>query len=441
MAASTQFGIETVAVIGAGPSGIAAAKITVFEQRSRVGGIWNTDFGSPAADATAYPSPVYHEMESNIPSEIMQYHNKPFPPDVPLLPDAEQVLRYLRAYAEDVIPHIQLKLRHEVIDTRPMPPSNWVLKVRDLETETLVEEVYDAVVVANGRYNKPYEPTIPGLYAWKQRYPDTVLHSKYFRDAKRFKDKKVLIIGFSSSGVDLANAIEPLCSKPLLICQKSADGLSPGSKGFAEGRTVLPSIIGFNAEDRSVLFSNGVEELGIDNVLLCTGYEYEYPFLSSLPGFENGRGDGNDQTYQHIFYMNNARLSFITAPLRVVAFPFAETQAAVVARVWSGRLSLPSNEDMVSWVERTKKLKGSGKDFHKMSYPDDADYMDEMYNWCQQAKSKQTGKSLAAPSWGKRERWLRGILHDIRRATEARGEERFLVKTVEDAGFQYTDNL
>ncbi|KAI0875487.1 hypothetical protein GGS24DRAFT_287211 [Hypoxylon argillaceum] len=131
----------------------------------------------------------------------------------------------------------------------------------------------------------------------------------------------------------------------------------------------------------------------------------------------------------------------MTVPLRVVAFPFAETQAAVIARVYSGRLSLPSNQDMVSWVEETKRVRGSGKDFQKMSYPIDADYMNEMYDWCQQAKSEQTGAYLAAPLWGGRERWLREKLHGIRRATEARGKDRFLVKTVEDVEFRYTGDV
>ncbi|KAM3452360.1 hypothetical protein NHJ13051_008005 [Beauveria bassiana] len=75
--------MKTIAVMGAGPSGIAAAKrllyedptseIVIFEQRSNVGGIWNTDATSPPNDVAAVPSPIYPSMESNISSEIMQF--------------------------------------------------------------------------------------------------------------------------------------------------------------------------------------------------------------------------------------------------------------------------------------------------------------------------------------------------------------------------------
>lgn len=251
--------------------------------------------------------------------------------------------------------------------------------------------------------------------------------------------KKVLIIGFSSSGVNTANAIEPVCAKPLLISQKSGDGLSPGSKGFQEGRFLLPPVIEFNAEDKTVLFADNTMESGIDYVLFCTGYEYEYPFLSSLPGFELGGGEGNTKTYQYIFHIDFVTLSFITMPLRVVAFPFAETQAAVVARVWSGRLSLPSYQDMEMWVNKTTEIRGPGKAFHKLSYPADADYINEMYDWCQQARAENAEKFLAPPIWGERERWLRRTSHDIRRATEAHGKERFAIKSIEDAGFHYSE--
>lgn len=45
-----------------------------------------------------------------------------------------------------------------------------------------------------------------------------------------------------------------------VVSQKSANNLSPRFKAFAEGKTLLPSIVEFNAENRSILFANGREE-------------------------------------------------------------------------------------------------------------------------------------------------------------------------------------
>lgn len=131
-------------------------------------------------------------MESNIPSEIMQYHNRPFPKDDPLLPDAGHVLDYLRGYAEDMCPQVDLKLRHEVKDVGRSDEDNnkeWVLRIQNLDMDQTIKEYYDAVVIANGRYNKAYEPSVPGLDSWKRAYPDSVFHSKFYRNARKFKNK------------------------------------------------------------------------------------------------------------------------------------------------------------------------------------------------------------------------------------------------------------
>ena len=78
------------------------------------------------------------------------------------------------------------------------------------------------------------------------------------------------------------------------------------------------------------------------------------------------------QGYQHIFYVPDPTIALNLVPLRVVAFPFSETQAAVIARVWSERLSLPEIEKMREWQENIRSQRGSGKRFDRMSYPVDA---------------------------------------------------------------------
>lgn len=188
-------------------------------------------------------------------------------------------------------------------------------------------------------------------------------------------------------------------------------------------------------EQRSVIFANGKEERDIDSIVFCTGYEYEYPFLSRLPGFEGGNGGGNVSTYLHIFHIDFPSLTFALLPLRVVAFPFAETQAAVIARVWSERLQLPSHDKRVEWLKERERLSGPGKEFHKLSFPADADYMNEMYQWCLSAQGETEKPYLRPPFWGLREKWLRETIHHIRLATEARGDKRFTVTSAADVGF------
>jgi cation diffusion facilitator CzcD-associated flavoprotein CzcO len=57
------------------------------------------------------------------------------------------------------------------------------------------------VVVATGRFNAPYIPDIPGLQAWADQFPDTVIHSRQYRRPEPYANQTVLIVGGSVSGV------------------------------------------------------------------------------------------------------------------------------------------------------------------------------------------------------------------------------------------------
>jgi hypothetical protein len=61
-------------------------------------------------------------------------------------------------------------------------------------------------------------------------------------------------------------------------------------------------------------------------------------------------------TFQHIFSISNPTLEFLALPQKAIPFPIAEMQASVVARVFSGRLFLPSKKTMQLWErERLEK--------------------------------------------------------------------------------------
>lgn len=142
--------------------------------------MWNTDAASPPNDVAAFPSPIYPGMESNIPSEIMQFDKHPFPEGTPLLAGAGQVLKYIQDYGKGVL-HL-VKYRHQVTDVSPKLQEDepcWRLRVHNLDSQTVLDHYYDAVIVANGRYNKIYEPSIRAIDHWKRMDPQSILHSKF----------------------------------------------------------------------------------------------------------------------------------------------------------------------------------------------------------------------------------------------------------------------
>lgn len=51
------------------------------------------------------------------------------------------------------------------------------------------EEWFDAVVVANGHFNVPYIPPIPGLAEFERARPGSVKHTKMFRGRDAYRGK------------------------------------------------------------------------------------------------------------------------------------------------------------------------------------------------------------------------------------------------------------
>lgn len=111
-------------------------------------------------------------------------------------------------------------------------------------------------------------------------------------------------------------------------------------------------------ENSAVKFKDDTIETDIDAVVYCTGYFYSYSFLKSLHPAVISTGECVENLFQHIFYRPNPTLAFVTLNQKIIPFPIAEAQSAVVARVWSGRLTLPTESEMLSWERQTLEETG-----------------------------------------------------------------------------------
>ena len=86
----------------------------------------------------------------------MRYSDFPFPEGTPLLPDWQTILQYLKDYARD-IEHL-IEFQTKVLDVRPESSNGkkqWTVTSISLQSRVEKREIYDAVVVANGRYDDP----------------------------------------------------------------------------------------------------------------------------------------------------------------------------------------------------------------------------------------------------------------------------------------------
>lgn len=204
--------IRSVAIIGAGPSGLAAAKyliaenafttIDIFEQRKTTGGVWN--YTSSTKDPTfqiprqtphnvhevlPFVSPVYDALETNIPSSLMAYTHADFPKDSSIFPHHSIVLQYLQDYGRELEPYIQFETQILDVVKSQGPESPWTVQVKHLLTDTVTEKEYDAVMVASGHYSEPLVPDIPGITEFNEAYPEALIHSKFYRAAEAYKNK------------------------------------------------------------------------------------------------------------------------------------------------------------------------------------------------------------------------------------------------------------
>ncbi|KAL4956370.1 hypothetical protein BDW69DRAFT_192497 [Aspergillus filifer] len=465
--------IDRVAIIGAGPCGLAAAKyilaeqnfrtITIFEQRSQPGGVWNYTGdegidGNPTPETTI-PSPVYDSLETNIPNSLMQFCETPFPAGTALFPSHCVVKEYLHRYAEELRPYIEFNA--EVIEVSfnrkdQSSKPEWRVTWKDLISGVKSTARFDAVIVANGHHNVPIIPGIPSLDEWETLYPGSIIHSSVYRRPDIFRDKKVIVIGHSASGIDIAAQVSRVAKQPILISERTQRDPTPlpalTSEEVSPAQvppSYLPEITHLDPATKTAYFANGHTESNIDAIILCTGYYFSAPFLASLKPAIIMDGARPHNLYKHVFYTAEPTLAFIGTPQRIVPLPFSQAQAAWIARVFSGRLALPSSDEMKEWVEDSKsgthsKSAGSGskdRDLNSLAFPLDVEYINSLHGLSVTAVRKEglenEGRGKRPPYWGDKERWTRENFPAIKRASQMLGERRKEVTTLEELGFYY----
>lgn len=228
---------RSVAVIGAGPSGISAIKalseenafekIRLFDRRERVGGTWLYDEDpepfSPSPDQPQYEPPtqlpssapplpenltartgLYPALDSNVGAEVMAFTYKPFPVDNsaasihrlgqnnPTKP-WQTVAGYLEEIAE---PYTHLISLNTHVESVRKTGSKWVVTLRktghNLKGEIKDfwwQETFDAVIAATGHYGVPQIPNISGLVETSKALPQAFEHSKAYRSPDNYVNK------------------------------------------------------------------------------------------------------------------------------------------------------------------------------------------------------------------------------------------------------------
>ncbi|ORE04540.1 FAD/NAD(P)-binding domain-containing protein [Rhizopus microsporus var. microsporus] len=364
--------IRRVAVIGGGPGGIAAIRalkkedsfstITVYERNEQIGGAWlysperDPPPTLPSTNALQVDdtlkvgkthSPIYANLHTNLPTTVMSYRDVPFDNKTPCFPSHVYVLKYLQDIVEHegLMPMIKLSTRVDKVDYH----SSWTVTSTNLKTGEQSEEEFDAVVVANGHYTVPYIPDIPGIDGLHSNKRVEALHSRDYREPSIFRNKTVLVVGGSYSGLDIVREASSVAHR-IYHCIRTQTELTRQAS-----ETNTPNVVQIGllkgivctADTCIIECSDGQQLQNIDIVVFATGYLFSFPFL---PFQENNliqTGQKVHNLLHYMFYARNKTLCFIGVPIRVAPFPLMQRQCTVMARYWSGKIPiLPFKEEI-----------------------------------------------------------------------------------------------
>ena len=178
-----------IAVVGAGISGVTAARVllraghevVVFERSGSIGGVWTLTYPGVRLQNIAE-----HYRLSDFPW--------PFTPD--LHPTGAQVLRYLEAAASHF--GIAVRLQHTLTAMREVE-GGWQLEMTTPAGPA--SERFDFVVLAVGQYSQDQlQARLPGY----ERFTGQILGDRAVRDLGMLADRRVVVAGFGKSAVDMA---------------------------------------------------------------------------------------------------------------------------------------------------------------------------------------------------------------------------------------------
>lgn len=393
-----------VCVIGAGPSGIAAAKavrdegyddVVLYDRGKVVGGNW-------VFDADSGHSSVFETTHIISSKHYSEYDDYPMPADYPDYPSHRLLAAYFQGYARHF--GIDRCVEYETMVERCERTADQRWAVTTTHAGATKTEVFDVLVVANGHHWKPRWPSYQGTFT------GTYIHSHDFKRAGSFAGQRVLVIGGGNSACDCAVETSRVSARtdlswrrgywivPKFLFGKPGDHLHneatrhtgklvPSSVRLRALEALLRTVNGSNAsyglpepdhhlgethptlnsellyfirhgeihprpdiarfDGKTVTFTDGTKD-DYDTIIACTGFEIAHPFFApDLVDYSRA----TPPLYLKMIPERFDDLYFVGLfqPLGCI-WPAAALQAKVMARRMRGLWSPP--EDLAGAIAR-----------------------------------------------------------------------------------------
>ena len=355
---------KRVAVIGAGPSGLAQLRafqsakekgaeipdIVCFEKQSDWGGLWNYTWRT---GLDQYGEPVhgsmYRYLWSNGPKEGLEFADYSFeehfgrpiasyPPRAVLFDYIEG--RVKKAGVKDWIRFNSL-VRHVAYDEHE---GMFHVTVQDETKDVEYTEEFDNVIVASGHFSTPNVPEFPGFDSFNGR----VLHAHDFRDAMEFKDKDILIIGTSYSAEDIGSQCWKYGCKSVTVSHRTA----PMGYKWPDNWQEVPLLE--KVEKNTATFKDGTTA-EVDAIILCTGYLHHFPFMAENLKLKTNNRLYPVNLYNGVVWEYNPKLMYLGMQDQWYTFNMFDAQAWYARDVIMGRLDVPSQAEMHADIDKWRE--------------------------------------------------------------------------------------
>jgi len=391
---------DKVCIIGAGSSGMVAAKVLrergilydCFEKGSDIGGNWR--YGNDNGLSAAYQS-----LTINTSKQRMAYSDFPMPADYPDFAHHSQILTYFENYVDHFGLRETITFNTSVTEVCPAGTNRWAVTLDNGETR-----YYRAVLVASGHHWFPRWPDFPG------EFKGAIIHAHDYRTPESFQGKRVMVVGIGNSGVDLACEMGRHAAAAFLSTRRSAHIIPKFALGrpldeytssafsrlplrlqqllyyymlywvrgdqrdygvplppnpiLAEHPTVSQDLLHMVKAGLVTMKPNVARLMGdkvrfvdeseefLDAIIYATGYKITFPFLPP----EVYQVQANEMNlYLNVVPPERPGLFFIgfIQPLGAI-MPLAELQAQWVAGLLRGELTLPDKDALWREIDRTQ---------------------------------------------------------------------------------------
>ncbi|WP_078120334.1 flavin-containing monooxygenase [Thiosocius teredinicola] len=359
-----------VAIIGAGPSGLAQLRafqsaqekgadipeLVCFEKQSDWGGLWNYTWRT-GLDENGEPvhCSMYRYLWSNGPKECLEFADysfeEHFGKPIASYPPREVLWDYIKGRVEkaDVRKHIRFNtpVRNVEFDDAT---AKFTVTVHDHATDNVYAEEFDYVICASGHFSTPNVPHFEGF----EKFGGRILHAHDFRDALEFKDKTVLVVGSSYSAEDIGSQCYKYGAKRLISCYRTA----PMGYKWPENWDEKPNLVRVSTD--TAYFADG-SEAKVDAIILCTGYLHHFPFLPEELRLKTNNRLWPLSLYKGVVWEDNPKFFYLGMQDQWYTFNMFDAQAWYVRDIIMGRIALPATKEEMTahsmkWRERELTL-------------------------------------------------------------------------------------